>query len=376
MRRPPLWDQSLHDVRRITAAGRRTECRAYHLWDGFDNYNGSSQVWSAVLGTLTYGSGFARFATPTGLLGQGLKFGGGTSWIQWNMVSNQPTMIFGFGIFIPQFPLVGASQFLRFMDVGTGQCGLEFNSSGSILLNQGFSGATLAITVPGVMTTGIWHWLDVVITINNTTGAIQVYLDQPAGGAPVLTGSGLNTRSTANNSMNQFAIGDFGNVFNGMQIDDFHAHDITGAAPNAILGDSRIYTKKANGAGFSTLWTPNGAAANWQCSDEAPPDGDTTYNASNTPGAIDGYAVPTVPLSVAPNGLVRRSYVRRDDAGPHTFQNGIRSGSSNGLGSAFTVPSTYAWTDNNTCYVNDPATGSPFTAAAADAVQMIIDETS
>jgi hypothetical protein len=40
------------------------------------------------------------------------------------------------------------------------------------------------------------------------------------------------------------------------------------------------------------------------------------------------------------------------------------------------VPSTYGWTDGGTCYVNDPATGLPFTAAAADAVQNIISMTS
>jgi hypothetical protein len=193
----------------------------------------------------------------------------------------------------------------------------------------------------------------------------------------VLSASSLNNRSSANNYLNAFLIGDTSAVFGGVQFDDFHAHDNTGSAPNAILGDSRIYTKKANAAGYTTNWTPNGAAANWQCSNDSPPDGDTTYNSSNTPGAIDAYAVQSAGFTVAPNGLVRRSYVRRDDAGPHTFQNGIRSGSTNALGTAFTVPSTYAWTDGGTCYVNDPATGSPWASATpADAASMVIDETS
>ncbi len=352
---------------------------AYQVWDGFDNYNASTELWSAVNGTMSYSSSYCRFLTPSGLLGQGLKMASssGSQWKQWNMVSNQATMIFGFAIYLPT---IATGLFIEFMDGGTYQCSLLITASGQIQLvagGGGTYGGVLATSGPGVITAGTWHWIDISVTINNTTGAISLYVDQPAGGVAILTASGLNNRGSSNNYMNAFRIGDITAVFQGIQFDDFHAHDTTGSAPNAILGDSRIYTKNANGAGYATNWTPNGASANWQCVDDSPPDGDTSYNSSNTPGAIDGYAVPSAGFTVAPNGLVRRSYVRRDDAGPHTFQNGIRSGTTNALGAAFTVPSSYAWTDCGTCYVNDPATGSPWaSAAAADAATMVIDETS
>jgi hypothetical protein len=350
---------------------------AYHLWDGFDDYNAASEMWSAVSGTIQYSAAYARFAAVSGLVAQGIRFTpGGPTWKQWNMASNQPTMIFGFPAFFPQFGGAGNNRFMHFSDSATVQCSLCVTSAGALVLQQNFNGSTLVTTGPGVITPGVWHWIDILITINNASGAIQVYLDQLVGGQAVLTGSNLNTRQSANNFMNQFVVGDFGNTFNGLQIDDFHAHDITGLAPNAILGDSRLYTKMAAGQGFSTLWTPNGAGANWQCVDEQIPDDDTSYVSSNTPGQIDGYTVATAGIVVAPHGVVRRSRVRRDDAGPHTFQNGIRSASSVSLGSAFTVPSSYAWTDGGVCYVNDPATGQPFTAAAADAVQAVISMTS
>jgi hypothetical protein len=359
-------------VRTITAAGRRTECHAYQLWDGFDNYNSSSELWAAVTGTMSYSSTYARYATPAGLLGQGLKMAGGfAQWKQWNLSGNQATMIFGFAIYIP---LLGNSPILNLMDTGNVQCSICITSSGAIQLQLGNGGTLLASSAPGVITAGVWHWLDIVVTINNTTGAVEVWLDQPAGGASVLNATGLDNRFTVNNYMNSFRLGDTGGALGGVQFDDFHAHDNTGSAPNSVIGDSRIYTKVGNAAGYQTQWTPNGASANWQCSDDSPPDGDTTYNASSTPGQIDGYAVPTAGFTGIPNGVVRRSMVRKDDGSTHTFQNGIRSSGTNGLGSAFTVPSSYAWTDSY--FVNDPATSSPFTAAAADAAQMIIDETS
>ena len=361
-------------VRELTAAGRRMQCRAYHLWDGFDNYDSSHELWPVINGTPDYSSAYARFAAPSGTLGQGCRFLSGIGpYKQWNMISNQSTMIFGFAFFTPR---LSTGEFMYFMDAGTVQCSLHFTPTGGILLQASFNGTTLAATGPGVIAPNTWYWIDIQITIS-ATGSIQIYINQPAGGAATLTASGINTKQTGNAYMNAFRVGDISNSFTGLLIDDFHAHDTTGSAPNAILGDSRIFTKKANAAGYTTNWTPNGASANWQCSDDSPPDGDTTYNSSNTPGAIDGYAVPGAGFTVAPNGVVRRSYVRRDDAGPHTFQNGIRSGSTNALGTAFTVPSSYAWTDGNTCYVNDPATSVPWaTAAAADAAAMIIDETS
>lgn len=346
---------------------------AYHLWDGFDNYNGSNELWPSIGPTVAYSSAYARFTAPSGLLGQGMKITGSGS-KAWNMSSNQATMIFGFPLQVEQ---LGSGPIMFFLDGSTVQCSLWLQSNGAIELVLSYGGAVIAATGPGLFTPGVWHWLDIEITINNASGAIAVYLDSPAGAAAILNDTGLNTRSTANNYMNAFRIGDMNAVFVASYWDDFHAHDISGSAPNAILGDSRIYTKKASGAGYATNWTPNGASANWQCIDDSPPDGDTTYNSSNTPGTIDGYTVPTAGFTVAPNGVVRRSYVRRDDAGPHTFQNGIRSGSTNGLGTAFSVPSSYAWTDCGTCYVNDPATGSPWAnASAADAASMVIDETS
>jgi hypothetical protein len=343
---------------------------AYHLWDGFDHYNAANELWTTSSGVVSYSSAFSRYPALPGMLSQGIKLQ--TSGAKrFNMTSNQPTMCFSLAALF-NAPGNGTPAWMQFWDNATQQCTMGVTASGSLVLFAA-NGGTLATSAPGAVSFGVWHWLAFQVTINNATGSVVAYVD----GVQVINASNLNTRNTANNYMNAFALSDVNGNMNAPQFDDFHAHDITGAAPNSLLlPDSRIYTKPDSGQGYSTLWTPTGAGTNWQCVDDAIPDGDATYVSSATPGQIDGYALPKVNFVVSPNGLVRRSLVRKDDAGAHTFQNGIRSGNSNALGVAFAVPSTYGWTDGGTCYVNDPATGLPFTAAAADAVQNIISMTS
>ena len=368
-------------MRRISAAGRRAECRAYQFWDGFDHYNSSSELWDSVGGSVSYSSLYSRFAAPTGLLGQGMKCAGTGGYKIKSLLSNQATVIFGFAFYLASAPSTGGyggGGLMNFYQGGTIQASLWITSSLELQLYRGYftSSILLATSAPGVLTVGSWHWLDLEITISTTGGAINAYLDQPAGGTAFLSASGFNSANTGNDWMDQFWLGDINSQFGGLLVDDFHCNDTTGGVLNTVLGDSRIYTKKPNAAGYQTLWAPNGASANYQCVDDSVPDDDSTYVASNTAGQIDGYDVPPAGFSAAPNGLVRRSYIRKDDASSHTFQNGIRSGSANALGIAVAVPSSYGWTDGGTAYVDDPATSSPFTAAAADAVELIIDETS
>lgn len=55
------------------------------------------------------------------------------------------------------------------------------------------------------------------------------------------------------------------------------------------LGDVKVYVLYPNAAGDSTEWTPTGAAANWDCTEEHPADDDTSYVSSPTAGQQDLY---------------------------------------------------------------------------------------
>jgi hypothetical protein len=262
------------------------------------------------------------------------------------------------------------------LDAGTVQCTLRFSSVGAILLAQSFNGATLASSAPGVVTPNTWYELAIQVTIGSA-GSIAVYVNQPkVGGVATLLAAGINTRQTANSYMNAFWIGDLSNAFAGLQIDDFHAFDTTGSAPNAILGaGTRIYTKMSTGPGALSTWTPVGSSPNWDCVNEAPPDDDATYVMAAS-SLEDNYGVGAAALggSNTVNGIVRISRVRMDDAGPHTFQNGLRSGSVDQLGPAGAVASGYGYIDSG-CSIIDPNTGAAWSVAAADLATPIIYRT-
>lgn len=349
---------------------------AYQLWDGFDDYDNSHELWDVTNGisNSNYSSAYARFAAAPNCVAQGLRIVASGQWKQKNLSSTQPRMLFSYPIYFEGFGPGGYHTFHDMLDNGSVQCRVAIGSDGSFaLLNS--SNTVLVSSAPGVVTLNRWYFLDIDVTISPSAGAFSLWLSTVLGGSALITATGLNTRSTANSYMTQFKIGDMqsGN-FQG-RFDDFHAMDPTGSAPNSILGEgSRIYTKVPTGAGYATALTPNGAAANWQCVDECPPDDDTTYVSAATFPLTDGYAIGAAGFTGTVNGVVRRSRNRKDDASAHTVQLGVRSSGVNSLATAVGVPSSYGWTD--AYFANDPNTSAAWLAAAADAATPVLSAAS
>src|SRR3989304_495806 len=65
-------------------------------------------------------------------------------------------------------------------------------------------------------------------------------------------------------------------VSSGMNIDDLALNDTTGGVDDSWCGDGKIILQTPNGAGDNTGLTPS-AGSNYECVDEFPNDGDTTY---------------------------------------------------------------------------------------------------
>ncbi len=178
------------------------------------------------------------------------------------------------------------------------------------------------------------HGIEIQVTFSASSGSVQVWLD---GAVVIPLTSGLNTINSGNAYANQIKIGYCYGTSADIYCDYLRVWDNTGSYQNAAVGyDVRKITKLPSGAGALTQWTPNGAASNFQCVDDNSPDGDTTYVSSSGTN-YDAYAMGTSGLSGVPSQVVAKSYVRKDDANTRTLQIGVRSGSSNGLGSAYTM---------------------------------------
>jgi hypothetical protein len=362
------WDAAVLDAKRLVA--RAQKCQFYQFADGFDNYNSASLLYELVNGSISFSSAYARFPPPAGLPGQGISISTGGAYIRKNLQSNQATLIIKIAFKPANYggSSGAGNPFLAVLDAGTAQCYFQLLPSGAVTV---YSSAMVAETGPGVIALGQYYGIEIEITIGSSTGAVQIWVN----GFQVLTATGLNTQRSSNAYANQVAIGDIADNNLSGYFDDFRVWDSTGSSQNAPLGtDSRVVTKLPSGAGSTTQWTPNGAAANWQCVDDNPPDGDTTYVSSSTIDNVDTYAMPTAGFTAAPVTVVSRIYARKDDGATRAEEIGVQSSGSALSGGNPTLGSTYAFYDGN-CSVEDPHTLAPWTAAGADAAEFWMMET-
>jgi len=341
---------------------RAQECRLYQFSDGFDNYNSASLMYETVGGSPSIGTAYRRFAPPSGTPGQGISLPT-SAYVRKNMKSNQPVWIIK-AAYCPLAMPSSESQILGLLDSGTSQVSICLTSAGAIAVYTGWErlggNILLTSTGPGILATGQYYGIEWEVGISNSSFC-YVWVN----GVEVLAATGLNTQFTSDAYANQVMLGDGGIA---CYFDDFRVWDNTGSYQNAPLGsDSRIITKLPNGNGSTDQWTANGASANWQCVDDNPPDGDTTYVSCSTAGDLDEYTAPSAGFTVAPAMVAARVYARKDDGATREMEFGVVSSSAVGESSigAIALSSTYAFYDG-AIYV-DPHTSAAWTAAGADA---------
>jgi hypothetical protein len=370
--RTPCWDRRVFE----NVPTRAQKCRLYQFCDPFDNYNTLSSLWEYTAGSPVISSAYRRFAPPSGLPGQGLYLPAGAS-AKKNMISNQATFIAKVAYYPLAYAAGTGSSILSFADANGGgynQVAVVLNSGGALNVYRAwaspYTSAILASSAPAIIAPNHWYGIEIEFTINGSTGSVLAWVN----GTQVLNATVLNTQFTANAYGNVLWLTDSANP--GAYFDDLRVWDNTGSTQNAPLGsgfDSRLFAKLSSGPGALAQFTPNGAAANWQCTDDNPPDGDTTYVSGATPGLVDAYGMPLAGFSAPPAMVVARSMARKDDGAVRSLEIGVESSGSYGYGPSQPVGSTYAFYDS--CIPLDPNTAAPPTAAAADAFQHAKQET-
>lgn len=346
----------------------------FRFMDSFDNYNapavGALGKWQSYVvvssDVLTIQPGLGRNG------GAALQYSAGTNptYLQGVISSPLSRVVVGVALSVLAFPLQEV-PILSFVDTITTQVTVALLPNGQIRFHEGtLGGATLATSSASVITaTNNFFYLEFDITFNSITGAIVLH----ANGANVTlsASTGLNTAPSGNNNFNVHRIGltDSGaNPSGGSKwlYDDFYIVDTTGPANNTFLGDTRIACMFPNGNGPVTQMTPNGAATNWQCVNEASEDGDTTYVSSATAGQKDLYTKNASPADTGPIFAAQLcSVARKDDAGTRSIANTVRSNATDLDGATKPLNTTYSWFLD--IYETDPNTGSPWTKTGFDA---------
>jgi hypothetical protein len=277
------------------------------------------------------------------------------------------TLGFGFQISAPPSPSTQAASSLYLYFGNTANANLI-----SVQLNgaTGIATATTAVALGtagvsqgAVFSAGLWNFCEIQAVIHPTNGAITVQIN----GVNALSVSGVKTTAASSVlSLINWCFGNAGTCY----IDDVYFCDLNGTAPfNTFLGGCHINTLFPSAPGTYTQFTPNNPNnSNWMGASDPILDGDMTYNTASNVGTKDTFVsaaafLPAVTiLAVQP-----KSAVRQDDTVARQMQTYLKSGSTELGGAPYQMTQSYNFMTD--LYINDPATGLPWTSAGVNALE-------
>lgn len=264
---------------------------------------------------------------PTLTIGTGRLAGGsihyafgGTSGSRWAFMTldNQQTWIIGHAFKCDTLP-AGARVINGLRDAGTNQVDVRINNDGTLSVTR--NGTVLA-TGTTALSAATWYYIEFKCKIDPTVGTYEVRLN--GSGSAEISGSGANTRNTANSTANQPFVGSQ-NAGTNWAADwcDIYFCDTTGSTNNDFLGDVRVEALFPNGNGNSSQFTGSdgNSTDNYLLVDESTPNDDTDYVEDSTVTDKDTYAYtnPT-PTTGTVYGVQTVPYARKTDAGTRSIR--------------------------------------------------------
>lgn len=212
-----------------------------------------------------------------------------------------------------------------------------------------------------------WHTVELAVTPNASSGTIAVRVDGYTG----LSLTGINTKGyLAGPTYSMWNLGNYAATPNYCLFDDIVVYDDVndGKGPTAFVGTLIGEALVVTGAGATQAWTPS-ASTNNTCVDDATPDGDST-TVSAGDGLTDTYTHSA--LSLISDDIVAAQVVttaKLSGGGARSMRGVVRVSGTDYPGTADKyLASDYAMVV--TPFVQNPATASPWLAAAIDACEI------
>lgn len=318
--------------------------------DSMSNYSTLAQLiakWNVSIGTPSVGAGFAISTSP-----QGMKIPGGSQ-----AGRNIANTTHGFwGIRLKWNLGASATGMFSVADNGTGQLSVNVNGTGTISILRG---ATTLITSTLTIAPGSTHYFSMEFIIDNVTGLVNFYVD----GVLYCTFSG-NTRSTANNWVNQFLVSSGGGGGTEVWTNDCYVNDSLGTHNNGLEGDIQVKSFTVAGAGTAALFTRGGVnlGTNWQQLAKNLADA-TSFNFDAVVNDRDDFAMAAVAGGTL-HGVRLWAWAQKDNVGSRQFALTENSSGTLDIGTAqgLTGPG-YSWYTRDVSV--DVATGLPWATLAA-----------
>ena len=330
--------------------------------DGFDHYMAADifKKWTGYCynNNMTIAIG-PQYSRPPGGNGLRLYSGDQGNGISKTLPSNNATLIVGGACYfggVPSTSDVGSVFWLHDSANGNftpsnSQVGVRGDGAGHIGV---YRGDTLLALSTNVVSVNTWYFIELKVTIHNTTGAYELRVNgSSTGWVPPVTGA--NTRGgTGNNYANMLMLGCSPRTQE-RWFDDIYVCSSAGSVNNDFLGPLKVFTIFPDGAGSQNDWAGN-YSSNYANVNEAGGDGDATFNQSATVGNIDLFAFGNVPLGTI--AAIQHTFQARQDAGAQrTFRPKTRISGANYSGDTLQLPGSHA-------FITDVVEVSPATSTA------------
>jgi hypothetical protein len=278
-------------------------------------------------------------------------------------LDEQPTWIVGAAVKIAAIPSSNGAIFQFRDNLGNAQCSLCVTTTGALALMRGTTSGTVLATSANAIIGNSWNFIEAKLTIADSGGVFEVRVN----GEVWATYTGDTKYSATLATANSIRLSGFPSTIQ-VWYDDLYICDATGAVNNSYLGDVRVDTIFPSGVGASAQFAPTGSSTNWENADDASPDEDTSYNASETAGHIDSFTFADLTtLNATIMGVQANILARKDDAGTRLLRAVTRVGSTNYEGADLTMTDSYI--DHRTIWNQNPATAAAWTEAEINAAE-------
>lgn len=281
----------------------------------------------------------------------------------WNKDSitaaNPVTSVLGFAYLYGNRPSAGSGTPVgSITDAGSRQCEWGINTIGQLVVMR--SGTVLG-TSTRLLDVGIWYYIELKVTVNNSTGSFELRVN----GEAWITGSGVDTQQSGNAYANGYRVGQLGGGTTSIgvtRVDDLYYAD-------DWLGDIRVDTLYPSGNGNSSLWvgSDGNSTDNYLLVDETPPNDGTDYVGSPTVGDLDTYAFGDLPVAGTVHAVKVKMRAAKNDAGAKSINAVVRDSGTDYDGASQAVSTSYLYYDE--LYLTNPATAAAWTDTEVNAAE-------
>ncbi len=229
-------------------------------------------------------------------------------------------------------------------------------------LTSATAGTLLGASAGPVITPNTWHYIEIEVTIHDSTGVFKVYVD----GGQVINLTAQDTRNAATGVVNviELYLGDVDNSNPDWSYDDLYVTDTA-----TKLGECKVETCRPTAdVSGATDFTPSTGSSHFALVDETTCNGDTDYNSGSTVGHKDRFThagLSTTPATI--HAVQVTAFAQKTDATSRSIALQVKSGATTSDGANFALAVGYGKLDR--IMETDPNTAAAWAVSPVNALE-------